>query len=115
MEGAKDNNKVGLAIHSFNVRGMRDASKRKKIFSYLKKRCKGIIYLQETYTIANDLIEWKKEWGQNVFLNHGTTHSCGVAILVTPGYEFKTVEMKNDEKGRYIYINAIVNGINRAF
>ena len=115
MKEQNFSSKVGLAIHSFNVRGMRDAKKRKKIFSYLKQRCKGIIYLQETYTLPNDLNTWKKEWGQHVYLNHGTSHSCGVAILVTQGYEFETLDTKQDDKGRYIYINATVNGINRAF
>jgi exonuclease III len=115
MEGKTENKEMGLAIYSFNVRGMRNANKRKKIFTYLKQKCRGVIFLQETYTQPDDINTWKKEWGQHVYLNHGTTHSCGVAILVTKGYDFQPLDTRNDTNGRYIYINATVNGTNKAF
>ena len=61
----ESNNEMhGMNINSFNVRGMRDKNKRRKIF----------------YSVQNDIEQWKSEWGQNVFMNSGTPHSCGVAI-----------------------------------
>ena len=39
-------------VVTLNVRGLRDYTKRKKIFQYLKKQTtsKGIVFLQETHT-----------------------------------------------------------------
>ena len=77
-------NSVKLDILSLNVRGIRDQSKRRSIFSFVKDQKAHIYYLQETFSEPNDETIWKKEWGGAMFFSHGTNHSKGVCILVNP-------------------------------
>ena len=49
---------VGMSHHvlmnSFNCRGLRDKNKRTQVFSWLKKKFKGVVLLQETHSINSD-------------------------------------------------------------
>jgi len=53
---------VNLTIPSLNVRGIREQTKRKSIFSYRKDQRANIYFLQETYSEPADEIVWKNEW-----------------------------------------------------
>ena len=65
-------NKLTYDITSLNVRGLRDQSKRRSIFWYLKDQKSKLYFLQETYSEVNDEIIWRNEWGGNIFFSHGT-------------------------------------------
>ena len=77
-------NKLPYDIISINVRGLRDQSKRRSIFSYLKDQNSKLYFLQETYSEANDEIIWRNAWGVKIFFSHGNKHSKGVCILINP-------------------------------
>ena len=52
------------------MRGLRDPTKRNKIFNYLKKFKSDIIMLQETHILKDDYELWKANWGRGViYLN----------------------------------------------
>lgn len=37
--------------------------------------------MQESHSVANDTNYWKSQWGNTIWLSHGTEHSAGVATL----------------------------------
>lgn len=63
---------VKCKIISLNVRGIRDQTKRRSIFTYLKDQKADFYFLQETYSDANDESMWQSEWGQDSFLSWDT-------------------------------------------
>ena len=77
---------VKCKVFSLNVRGMRDQTKRRSIFTYLKDQKADFYFLQETYSDANDESMWQSEWGGGgkILFSHGTHHSKGVCILLDP-------------------------------
>jgi exonuclease III len=57
----KNKLQLGMGIHTYNVRGIRDKTKRLRLFTHFKTKLKGIIFLQETYSAPGDLETWSKE------------------------------------------------------
>jgi endonuclease/exonuclease/phosphatase family metal-dependent hydrolase len=94
-----------ILITSFNVRGLRNETKRARVLRHMKDNYPGILFLQETYSLEGDEQIWSKIWKGDIYMSHGTNHSKGVAILI-PDYiqtEIKNVEI--DQHGRYIILN----------
>jgi len=52
-------NKLTFGITSLNVRGLREQSKMRSIFSYLKDQKSKLYFLQETYSEVNDETIWR--------------------------------------------------------
>ena len=50
-------------IVSLNVRGIRDPTKRRTIFNYLKDQKASFCFLQQTYSESSDENVWRNEWG----------------------------------------------------
>ena len=73
---------VNLNILSLNVRGIREQTKRRSIFSYLKDQKANIYFLQETYSEPADEILWKNEW------NGVATYSFPMALIIVKVYAF---------------------------
>ena len=57
---------VKCKVFSLNVRGMREKTKRRSIFTYLKDQKADFYFLQETHSDANDGSMWQSEWGGGV-------------------------------------------------
>ena len=55
------------AVFSLNVRGIREKTKRRSIFSYVKDRRANIYFLHETYYELADENTWHNEWGGKIF------------------------------------------------
>ena len=91
-------------IVSLNVRGIRDPTKRRTIFSYLKDQKASFYFLQETYSESSDENVWRNEWGGEVFFSHGSKHSRGVCILVDPSNKIKVDHSFTDNCGRIVLI-----------
>ena len=73
-----------IKLLSLNVRGLRDRKKRREIFNWLKTVYDGgncYVFLQETHSVSNDEIEWQTDWESKIVFDHGSSKSCGVAIL----------------------------------
>ena len=103
---------VDIKLLSFNVRGLRDNAKRNQIFYWLKHKHNGdkaFILLQETHSIATDEKKWEMEWGAKIAWDHGTTKSCGVAILFPQhiGDDFEVVNSFNS--GRKVIVKVKQN------
>lgn len=86
-----------LQIISLNVRGLRNAGKRKAIFSYLKNQKASIFCLQETFSIKGDEKTWTSEWGGKILFSHGTEHTRGVCVMVNPNSLFRVECVETDQ------------------
>ncbi len=50
-------------ILTFNCNGIRDESKRRQVFNYLRTKGADIILLQEVHSTENIEKIWQNEWG----------------------------------------------------
>ena len=95
---------------SLNVRGIRSSTKRKALFCWLNERKYDIVFLQETYSTKDVENIWKTQWQGKLYFSHGSNHSCGVMILVKNDVDFKLNSIISDDQGRYIIIDAEIQG-----
>ena len=68
-------------LMTVNVRGIRDATKRGRVFEWCKTKKSSIVFLQETFSTVDIEDRWKSDWGGHGIFSHGTNHSKGVAVL----------------------------------
>ena len=87
---------------SLNTRGLNNNKKRISIFRWLKKEHCDIAFLQETYSGADNELEWQDDWGGTCLFAHGGKHSRGVLIALRKGLDYKVVSKKQDYKGRFL-------------
>ena len=87
---------------SLNVRGLRNKEKRNQIFRWFKHQKADILFLQETYWSLDMENIVRNEWRGPCFFSHGSTHSCGVAILFQPNLVIEQVEVKYTKDGRLL-------------
>lgn len=67
---------------SLNVRGIRDKTKRGKIFRWINDQKCHIAFLQESFVTKDLESIIKSEWNGACYFNNGTNHSKGVVILI---------------------------------
>ena len=77
---------------------------------WLTRQKADIIFLQETYSTKEVEDIWNTQYKGKVFYSHGTNHSCGVMILIKDDVEFEYKSSVLDTNGRYILIDATVEG-----
>ena len=103
-------NNVSFKLLSFNARGIRSFEKRKALFGWLMKNKSDICFLQESYSTPEVEKIWKSQWKGEMFFSHGTEHSKGVLILIKNSLEFELKSTKVDKNGRFIILEANVQG-----
>ena len=91
---------------SLNVRGISNFQKRRMIFTWCRKKCADIIFLQETHSKKETELQWKSEWGSEIMQSHGSCNSRGVAILLKRGVDFSVQSKILDPMGRFIILKA---------
>ena len=87
---------AGYDLLSLNVRGLRNKCKRQQLFQWLKHYHNGsncYILLQETHSTVADEKAWQNDWGSQILFGHGTSKSCGVAILLPIKYNFDDIKV----------------------
>lgn len=94
--------KGGLNFCSWNVKGMGQLIKRKKILSTLKARKYDIVFLQETHLSALENKKLRRDWVGQVFYSVGSSKSRGVTILVHKHLQLKSNRICTDDIGRII-------------
>ena len=96
---------MSFRIASLNVNGLRDISKRSKLFHMF-----DIIVLQETHCKNNQESQyWGLQSGGTSFWNNGTSQSRGVAILIKKGLYINTENVTKDSDGRLISLTAFLS------
>ena len=93
---------------SLNVKGIREKSKRQKIFEWCRDKRTDIIFLQETYSTRDIEDNWKQQWSGSVYFSHGTCHSKGVIILIDSKLDAQILKVITDEDGRFIIMECVV-------
>ena len=101
---------MSLKIISLNVRGLNKTSKRRQVFRWLHQQKSDVIFLQETYSSSQNINLWEAEWGGKIFSSHGSTHSRGVMIMFKPRLDVTIEKQIADKNGRYILVEAFVDG-----
>ena len=66
--------------------------------------------MQETYSTPEIVDEWKFQWYGNMYYSHGTNHCKGVLILVSDKLQFELKSASQDNDGRYVLIDALIQG-----
>ena len=94
-----------IKIMSLNARGLRDVRKRGNLFFWLKEKQFNICLLQETYWTTDLKNKIQKEWGRNLLLNFGTSHSKGTAILFSDKFDIHVINSHLSEDSRIILVN----------
>ena len=98
---------------SLNAQGLRDYTKRRKIFNFMKKHTssKGIIFLQETHSLKICENTWTNQFGcgnKHIVFSHGTSDSRGVLIAFREASIYKVVNQYVDDGGRFIVLNTLI-------
>lgn len=73
-----------------NIHGLRNKIKRKTLFHKLKRDHYDIVCLQETYITKNEVEQWEREWGGQLFYSSNTNHSMGQVVLLRRNFSFDT-------------------------
>ena len=99
-----------LKLCTFNVNGLRQKDKRLSIFKRLYN-LKSIILLQETHSTENVEQMWRDDWKGDIEFCHGTSSSCGVAILTPQGLDIHVQKIDEDTNGRMLIVKIVLNTI----
>ena len=103
---------VNISLSSFNCRGLRDGTKRRSIFRWLKTYHNGIILLQETHSTLDVEQTWRREWGGEICFCHGTNASKGVAILFPKHFHVEVNNCVKDDNGRMLLLDIEIDKLN---
>ena len=76
-----------------------------RLLTYFKIRYKGIIFLQETYTLPGDLGVWQQERDDPIYMSRGTRHSYHVAILIQKYYNHSIEHIILGNNGQHIMLH----------
>jgi endonuclease/exonuclease/phosphatase (EEP) superfamily protein YafD len=105
-------NTFNFNLLSLNVRGLKsDALKRRSLFHWFKNHneSNSIIFLQETHSTKECVIDWRTEWGSDMFFSHGTSDSRGVAILFPANLDVTVTNEISDNDGRFLLLDIIID------
>ena len=69
-----------------------------------------VIFLQETYSSAQNSKAWQAEWGGKIIESHGSNHSRGIMILFKPKLDVTIEKIISDKNGRYILSETLIDG-----
>ena len=95
---------------TLNVKGIRDKTKRERIFNWCKSKSVDIVCLQETYSSPDIEAKWQLEWGGKCIFSHGTNHGRGVLVLIDSKLDVEIGDTWVDRNGRYVLIKCNIQG-----
>lgn len=85
-----------VKIGTFNVRGMRDRTKRLKLFEWLHVYNLDIIVLQEINILnINEGRIWAREWGGRAYWSFAISFPSGVGILLHPKFQGQIISFQS--------------------
>ena len=66
----------------------------------------SLLFLQKTHSSIEDEKQWNDNVKGKIFYSHGTTNSCGVAIIAFLGSKsLEVVETKNNDQSRILMVD----------
>lgn len=103
------NNIDNSRLVSFNVRGLRDRTKRKHLFHIFRKRNYDVILLQETHCTTSDIAVWTAQWGGDLYCCCGTSRARGVITLIQKNLKYHINKEIKDQEGRVLILDISFN------
>ena len=110
MQTELEDNYFSSNCFSLNVKGIRDSSKRERVFTWCNDKKADVVFLQETYSTVDVEDKWSSLWEGPCYFSHGSNHSKGVLILINSHLDFQLQEVVKDTDGRYIIMQCSING-----
>ena len=98
-----------LTFMSFNVKGINNPIKRKKILNYLKNQDCSIAFIQESHLTDTEHLKLQRDWVGSVFYSSFNSRSRGVAILCHKQISLKIISQEKDTAGRWIILKCDIN------
>lgn len=101
-----------VRLITWNVKGLGNVIKRKKILTHLKKQRANIAMLQETHLSDSEHLKLKRDWVGQLFFStcKANTRKRGTVILIHKHFPFVLEDQISDPDGRYILITGTVYG-----
>lgn len=93
-----------LSVVTLNANGLRLPSKRRAIYSNVRKTKADFIMIQEAHSTPNDETLWLTEWGGGGAFLHGRSYSKGVVILFNRNSQYTIDKTFKDTDGRFIIL-----------
>ena len=79
------------------------------IFTWCRKQKSDFIFFQETHSKKDSKMCWKNERGSEIIMAHGSSNSCGVAILSKKGVDCTIHSKILDPLGQYVILKVDIN------
>lgn len=100
-----------LNFISYNIRGINNPIKRKKILGQLKKLQCSVALIQETHLLQTEHLKLKREWVDQVYsASCGSKKKRGVAILFNKSVYYNDEKNFQDDEGRYVMVIGTMGG-----
>lgn len=105
-----------LNVVSYNIKGLGNPIKRKKILNQLKALQCSAAMLQETHLSEAEHLKLKRDWVEQIYsASHGGGRKRGVAILFRRNVFFSCEKVLKDKEGRYIRVIGTIGDIRFTF
>ena len=96
---------INLKVGSLNVWGLGDDTKRRQVYSWLRKKQLNVYFLQETRCSESKEKLWESEWGYRCYFSCSNRAAQGVQIMMANNFQFNVKEEVKDDLGRYIILH----------
>ena len=90
-----------MSIVSLNARGLRNITKRKALFLFVKQLNTDLSFCQESHSTSSDVNFWRTQWGNELWFSHCSERSAGV-LTMKQRYNGDILHTDTDLKGHYI-------------
>lgn len=93
-----------INIITWNVKGLNNPIKRKKVLTHLKNKNADIVFIQETHLKTSDSSRLKSGWEGQFFHSSFQKKARGTAILIHKRIPFTASSVLADPSGRYVIV-----------
>lgn len=100
-----------MRISTWNVNGLGNPIKRKKVMNSFKSNKYDVVFLQETHMSPQESDKLCVGWVGHVFYSAGSSKSKGVTILINRNLQFKCLKQIKDTLGRIVIVLAEIQGL----
>lgn len=99
-----------LNVVSYNVCGLNNKIKQKRLISHIHRLKPDILLLQETHISSNSNHILNDKLFSYQFHSKGSSKARGTAILINRNLQFKETLTLKDTEGRFIATKGLLNG-----
>lgn len=106
--GPKQKSPQVVSIKTYNVRGLKDRLKLKRVLNschkLINENRNTIIFLQETHLETTDKQTLDLMWHHNYVMSQGTNRQCGCLILFDPSWNITTSKIDNEGRACFLVL-----------